>query len=259
MIPSFLKPISSKNSDLVRIGSKYDGGYVVNKTVLKKTEILISYGISDNFDFEKNFQKLSNCYVDSYDYSIDKQFWLKRFRLDCIKLFCLKIFTPSKFINIFKFLEFYLFYNKKKNNFYLKKISNKKNYLPFRKTIKNNKFKKIFLKIDIEGSEYEFIHELKNYSKFLTGFVIEFHSVHKNLSKIKKFIYNLKNFTLIHIHGNTYSKINKNFIPDVLELTFSNKNLFSQFKKKNKKKYPLPGLDFPNHKRHSQFDLKFRN
>ena len=114
MIPSFLKPISSKNSDLVRIGSKYDGGYVVNKTVLKKTEILISYGISDNFDFEKNFQKLSNCYVDSYDYSIDKQFWLKRFRLDCIKLFCLKIFTPSKFINIFKFLEFYLFYNKKK-------------------------------------------------------------------------------------------------------------------------------------------------
>ena len=259
MIPSFLKPFSSKNSDLIRIGSKHDGGYVINKKVLKKTQILISYGISDNFDFEKHFQKLSNCYVDSYDYSIGKQFWFKRFRLDFIKLLCLKIFKPSQFINIFKFLEFYLFYNKKKNNFYLKKISNKKKCLPFRNTIKTNKFKKIFLKIDIEGSEYEFISELKNYSKFLTGFVIEFHSVHKNLNKIKKFIYDLKNFKLIHVHGNTYSKINKNFIPDVLELTFSNKNLFSQSEKKNKKKYPLPGLDSANHKRHSQFDLKFRD
>ena len=71
MFPIKLKPIFIKNSKLVRLGSIDDGGYVVPKKVLKNTDYLISFGISDNWDFEKHFARLSSCVVDSYDHSID--------------------------------------------------------------------------------------------------------------------------------------------------------------------------------------------
>ena len=44
--------------DLVRIGSLNDGGYLVEKNSFMNANCLISFGISTNWDFEKQF--LSN-------------------------------------------------------------------------------------------------------------------------------------------------------------------------------------------------------
>lgn len=254
MLPNFLIPIFVNNNKLIRVGSEFDGGYVILKKSIKKTRHLITYGISDNFDFEKHFQMINKCSVDSYDHSVDFNFWLKRFYLDVIKFLQLKIFKFNKIINIFKFIDFFIFYNRKGNNFYLKKISNKKNCVPFERTLDFKK-KDVFLKIDIEGSEYEFINKLIKYERNLTGFVIEFHKVHSNYKTICKFIRNLKFQKLIHIHGNTFSHINKKKIPDTLELSFANINLIPKTNKINKKKYPIKYLDSPNSKRHKQIKL----
>jgi hypothetical protein len=40
----------------------------------------------------------------------------------------------------------------------------------------------ILLKIDIEGSEYDFIDLIEQYEKNIIGFVIEFHDLDKNIS-----------------------------------------------------------------------------
>lgn len=254
-LPAFFRPLYINNSNLIRVGSDFDGGYVLFKKSIINTKHLITYGIADNFDFEKSFQKISNCSCTSYDYSIGRDFWINKFKKDIIKFLQFKIFKYKKFLDLFKFIDFYFFYKKKKNNFFLKKISNKKNCTPFKETI-DTKQSNLFLKIDIEGSEYEFIDYLSKIEKKLTGFVIEFHQIEKNIFKIKKFFKKLKTQKLVHVHGCTYSTINKLNIPDIIECTFANRKYLKKISKKKQKKYPLRFLDRPNSKRHSQFNLE---
>ena len=106
MLPRELKPIYVKNFDLIRIGSANDGGYVIPKKNINKIDLLISFGISDNWDFEKHLSKLTNCSVEAYDFSIDSNFWIKKFKEDLIKFLCLKIFKPRKLYKMFQFIDF---------------------------------------------------------------------------------------------------------------------------------------------------------
>ena len=100
------------------------------------------------------------------------------------------------------------------------------NLINFEDTV--NKFEKfpIFLKIDIEGSEYRILDEiLKNQNKFC-GLVIEFHNADLNKKIIIEFIKNLK-MNLVHIHGNNVgnkSFLDKNGNPTLIEMTFSTSN-----------------------------------
>ena len=127
MLPKKFLPIYIKNSHLIRIGSTYDGGYVLPKILLKNTNLLISLGIGDNWEFEKHFSKCSECKVTAYDYSIDNEFWFKKFKTDIINFFSLKYFKFKKLYKIIQFIDFYVFFKiNKKNKFYLKKVGNRK-------------------------------------------------------------------------------------------------------------------------------------
>ena len=121
MLPKIFKPCYIEVSQLVRIGSLEDGGYILTNTLVKNVKHLISFGIQDNFDFEKHLYKLTKCSVESYDYSIDKKFWLERFKKDFIKFITFKIFKLKKISNMFRYLDFLYFFNKKIINFFLKK------------------------------------------------------------------------------------------------------------------------------------------
>ena len=55
MLPKILKPFHSDKSNLVRIGPKKDGGYVIDKRVIEKSEVIITCGLNDDWDFEKDF------------------------------------------------------------------------------------------------------------------------------------------------------------------------------------------------------------
>ena len=47
---SFLKPLKIPN--LVRLGRNADGGYVVDLNIIKKSNILISFGMGSDWSFE---------------------------------------------------------------------------------------------------------------------------------------------------------------------------------------------------------------
>ena len=50
---NFLKPIIVKN--LFRLGRKEDGGYVVDKDVIKKSDTLLSFGLGSDWSFETDY------------------------------------------------------------------------------------------------------------------------------------------------------------------------------------------------------------
>ena len=259
MLPKQFLPTYIKNSHLVRVGSIYDGGYVLPKILLKNTNLLISLGIGDNWEFEKYFSKSSKCKIVAYDHSIDNKYWFKKFRISIINFFSLKYFKLQKLYKIIQFIDFYIFFKiNKKNKFYLKKIGKKKGCISFKEIMNSNSKKKIFLKCDIEGTEYFFFKEIINYHDKINGFIFEFHHVTKNLNKILNFIKKInKYYFLVHIHANNFSSVSKKNIPNTLELTFAHKKFFKFKRKKNNKKYPIEGLDNPNFKRAKDINLYF--
>ena len=78
----------------------------------------------------------------------------------------------------------------------------------------------VFIKIDIEGSEYRILDELIKFQNNITGIVIEFHDFDLHIDNIIKFIENL-NLELVHIHPQNPAPLNKENIPTQLEITFS--------------------------------------
>ena len=40
MLPTFLKPYHTDLSNLIRLGRKSDGGYVIDKRVIRKTKVI---------------------------------------------------------------------------------------------------------------------------------------------------------------------------------------------------------------------------
>lgn len=258
MLPSFLKPYNVKTENLIRIGPKSDGGYIVHKDSINLTKKIITCGLNDDWKFEKNFTKLNNhCFVEAYDHTIDKEFWYQRFKKDIIHFFLLKKLRLSKIIKMFDYIDYKIFF-KKKNIHFLKKVvrnSKKEDEISLTNIIDN--FEDIFLKIDIEGNEYEILPEVTKHSEKIISLIIEFHDIDSNLDKIEKFIIENKFLKLIHIHANNYKDINTNGNPNDIELTFVNKNKINISNERSQKSYPIHGLDYKNLKRKKDIELKF--
>ena len=74
-LPIFLEPIYE--TDLVRVGNNFDGGYIIPSESLINTEELYSFGLNDNHSFEKDFHKKTNAKVICFDESVNFKFFFK--------------------------------------------------------------------------------------------------------------------------------------------------------------------------------------
>lgn len=115
-----------------------------------------------------------------------------------------------------------------------------------------DKYNNIFLKMDIEGGEYPWLLQIdeKSLNKF-KQIIIEFHGITNDgwncnyNDKIKCLEKLSKTHYLLHVHGNNYGPVIDN-IPDVIELTYVNKNYFTSDPELNTRPLPIINLDFPN-------------
>jgi hypothetical protein len=65
-------------ANLIRLGRDWDGGYVVSNEQIQKTEILLSFGINDDWSFENDFEKIKHIKIQAFDYSVSwKGIWGK--------------------------------------------------------------------------------------------------------------------------------------------------------------------------------------
>ena len=62
----------------IRLGKKYDGGYVVSKKAVLNSKNLVSFGVYDDWSFESDFIKNNNkINIFLFDGTINFVFWIK--------------------------------------------------------------------------------------------------------------------------------------------------------------------------------------
>ena len=257
MLPRFLKPYQIRSSNLIRVGPKTDGGYIIDRRILNKSKILIACGLNDDWEFERDYlKKNQKTQINAYDHTVNKRFWLSRFKKDIISLLLFKKLKINKILDVFKYLDYRLFFRNNNKHFEKKIVFKKRN--DNETTIPDilANYNEIFLKVDIEGDEYKILNDIKRNSSKIIFLVIEFHDVNKNIKKIKNFIKKL-DLKIIHIHGNNYGGLDKNNNPKVIELSLLNSKKIKLKKILSKRNYPINDLDYKNFKRRSDIEIKF--
>ena len=251
-------------NDLIRVGRHKDGGYIISERIINATDVFFSGGIYTDWSFEQEFikkSKLKRYFLIDKDTAINSQF---NNLLNILKNKKIKLIYKFKRIShfLYNIPRIFIFRRLCKSNFleaYLtssnleKSQEEKMTTLP--SLVKRLKFKlnenTIFLKLDIEGSEWEMISDILKISRYLSGIALEVHNLDKNGEKLNELIIRLNHsgLYLIHVHPNNSGGFcTGTKFPRLLELTFLNSNLFSEeeiFAKKNKPFTYLKGLDMP--------------
>ncbi|MEL0008881.1 MAG: hypothetical protein VW741_03315 [Flammeovirgaceae bacterium] len=264
-----IKKLHPIDIELTRLGKDNDGGYVIPKIIIKKSDGVLSFGINKDWSFENDFYKKNKVKIHCYDHTV-KLFSLMKYSIKCffLSLFYLIILDRKRFnrslngINIIQ--KYNSFFNKNIVHFKKRIWTNNKN-----ENIKISDaidkiislgVKNIFIKMDIEGDEYETLNYISNYKKNIIGLVVEFHQINKRSKDFNSIINDLKSsFYIAHVHGNNYSKIdNVSNLPSSLEVSFINKEIVNKPVLKSKNKFPISGLDQPNKHSRPDIELNFR-
>jgi hypothetical protein len=254
---AFLTPycVDSK----IRVGKIFDGGYVLEKKSLDAFDILYGYGVGWDVSFEKGMNKRTKKPSRIFDPTM--------FDIGNISTYSKKsLFGPFKFFAKVMVWVFYLSLLKKTHqiSFYNEGLGifKKHKYDSFPNHLKRfgDEGKKIFLKIDIDGGEYEILKDEK-FIKALDNVVqmaIEFHDVDKRFAELKDIIETInKKFTIVHFHGNNYVgvfEVEGKKIPKAIELTFLN-NAYLKNKQVDFSPMPIPEMDYPNHPKLPDIDI----
>ena len=251
-----LRPIQWDN--LIRIGRDNDGGYVIPYEIISKTDVLLSYGVKNDWSFEKDFyKKNSNVKIHCYDHTLNF-LSLIRYTIKYLLLFPFYCITLDRkrlkrcIYGILLIPDYFVFFGKKAKHFkYRIWSTDDDNSKTVGYTL--NQFPKVagekfFIKMDIEGAEYKVFDDIINLSGFIGAIVVEFHALDEFAENFNRIINKIsKHFNIVHIHGNNFSKLlkNQNF-PSAIEMTFINKSYCDNSIEPSFKEYPLDGLDQPN-------------
>lgn len=232
MNTNFMALLKPQNvfQEKIRLGPPEDGGYVIPESVLQKCSALMTYGVGNETRYEEEFFKLYKKPTYLFDHTTGHSEWER----DGLK------FKPQG-----------LGYQENCKEWY-------ENYQEL--GIEGD----VFLKIDIEGYEYEYFNltDVSKMKDHVIGMILEIHWIDngENRKNAVKILEKLKeNFLLCHIHGNSWGDLwdfEGYSIPKVLELSFINRKYVDQHEPDNQD-YPIEGLDISNCPHREDYKLDF--
>ncbi len=221
-----------------RLGPTQDGGYVMPVSVLEKCDALFTYGVGGETRYEEEFSRDYRKPVYMFDHTLPEAPYQPHicYQDENVKFFREGLGSEP---NCRDFLE---------------------HYAEIQKT------GEVFLKVDIEGGEYDWLlnADIDAMAKVVTGINLEFHWLHEEPRQEKMIAIMKKlneHFVMNHIHANnwvTMFPLEGRMIPIVLEMSFINKRHVEKFEP-SLLQYPIKGLDWPNKPDAPDHELTFLN
>ena len=262
VVPERFKFLTPVEAALLRVGSSGDGGYVVGRESLRRTNCLLSLGIATDWSFDSDF--LRHRPMIRY-IACDRGSGTLVHLAGALRNLARPRGWRAANKSLSTALRFFLHVPpwSRRRKFVRKwiraKIEDAKRDLRWSDVLDLLATSSpIFLKMDIEGGEYELISEIavreSASPRTFAGLCIEFHDIRtRELEFISSVNILLEHFAIVHLHANNCVALSGDF-PEVLEITFAAKADASTTRVL---KLPNQALDAPNDSSAQDFSLQF--
>ena len=234
-------------ADLVRIGAQFDGGYVISQRMIEAAGGLLSFGLSDEWEFECEFTRMACVPSVCFDPTVDEVFWAKRFAAGLVKgLISLDV---SRLRRGLRMIDYWRFFDGKRNRHIRKAVgySGLESLSFLDAIVVADMPSPLMLKMDIEGWEYRILPQLIDSRSEFIGLAIEFHDVDLHEQRIADFVEAISDrFVLIHFHANNHTTVGPDGLALAFELTFMARSLLHPGERLVMSDLPIADLDAPN-------------
>ena len=208
--------------DCIRVGGKYDGGYLVEKKSLHESKALLALGIGTGYTFEKDFLKLNPVPLQAYDVCDPFRVHFRHFVASVIRCMLLRASIARAFKALTLFWSFKNLFRGEDRTCSTSAVGYNGSYSKSLGKIIEEKDlpEPFFIKCDIEGGEYWMLNDLLSNAQKISGLVIELHAIELHMQKILDFIEKFP-LELVHIHPNNCDKNKDTNLPLAIEMTFA--------------------------------------
>lgn len=254
MLPANFKPQSA--CDLIRLGSAHDGGYLVEPGSLEAARTLLSFGVSDDWRFDEDALKLRPMKLEAFDHTISTKKFARR-AFDSLARLSVFFWKPAEAYRsarreVGALVGYRRFFRGDRRHHMIAVGYGGDGSKNFGEILAGFvSAVPVFVKCDIEGSEYRILDQFVEHAEKISGLVIEFHDIDLHRDRIAHFI-DAFPLVLAHIHANNYGGRDRQGDPTVIELTFARRP------RKTGATCALPhAADAPNNPNAPEIELKF--
>ena len=254
--------------DLVRLGSSGDGGYVVPLNALDNSNSLISLGIASEWSFDSDFlqRRKGLRYL-----ACDRGSGILVHGFSAVRGFLRNPLghyhsAVASMRVAFRFIRLVPPIALKRQRYFARKwvrasVQDKRRDTTISELLSVLKSdRSIFVKMDIEGGEYEVLPQIMRIERdrpgTFIGLCVEFHDVADREADFKRVVEEIQSvFAIAHIHVNNCVSVVADF-PSVIELSFAAREMVGLGRVTN---FPRRDLDFPNDALLPDVSLTFRS
>lgn len=257
-------------ADLIRLGNTNgDGGYVVPKSLADNAAVLLSLGLAEEWTFDIEMQRRNpTLRVIGVDHSIRAGMFFRQLVRSTIKGLIYSLLRNS--VKSEKYAHFRQHYASYFQLFTQPSVHIRKmvaandgdgciSFTSLMKVASPAQEHSVFLKMDIESSEYCIISQIAAHAHSLCAITAEFHDLSSDSGTFNKAIEELqRDFVIVHIHANNHGDYSQEQdFPDTVEITFVNRSLMSVDVQLTTCSYPRHELDVVNCREKADYILHF--
>ena len=254
--------------DLVRLGLPRDGGYVVPAEAIASSTVLLSLGMKEDWSFELAFVSANPAIrVIGVDPSVHPAFFVTqaiRSGLDWVSSVFRRggLRRTRHLARLRNSLHYFWFFGIRHRHVVARVTgADGPGTVSVGTLIEQagERERRVFLKMDIEGGEYDVVDDLVAHADRINCIVGEFHRIGKKAASFNAALGGLQRaFQVVHVHGNNYRPFDaESEVPDTVEITLLNRALMPADAAETTWTYPRPGLDFPNRPNAPDYALRF--
>ena len=267
MFNSEINNLAPLEIELVRVGGRGDGGYLLPENIISYCDHLVSFGISTEWSFEQHVRRLN---PDIKIYAVDRTSGVVAFLYSALRCLTQKDMNAKERLRDFsKYLvhsvRFAMFFWGRGIRFERRWVAEEaktKKDLSISEILSwINPIQNVLFKIDIEGAEYEIlpsiISSIEGQKLNVNCMVIEFHDTYERRKEFLNLVNSLRHtLEIVHMHGNNCVDAAPDGFPQVIEITFARLEKQTTSKRTS---LPLAGLDFVNDPSLPDFEITFYN
>jgi hypothetical protein len=230
-------------ADLRRYGRQGDGGYVLPAAAFQRADALLTFGLDFDWSFERAFAAAhAVAPIHVYDPTVGT----RRFISAGFWALLGSIYSRREWSKVLACWDYFVFFRHPVRHF-REWIGSGVGRVGVAAAIaRMPEPRRLVLKVDIEGSEYEILEEIVSVSNRVEVLAIEFHEIAAHVHVIADFADRLNaTHVVAHLHGNNYAPVCLDgSLPASIEVVFVRRSAGEMDYYTGN--LPRPGLDYPN-------------